>query len=174
MATDAQLWSERATYSFAIIGFIPAATPTDIFTVVGNATTVVRISRIQITGVATAASEMDVQLVKRTAANSGGTATQPAICLHDSGEAAPQAVLNQYGANPAGLGAGIAFRAQKLALPAPGGTAQPVVWEFPAGRNGREVFLRGAVQALAINMNGGTVPAGCSLDIEIEWTEVPL
>lgn len=172
MATDAQLWSERPTYSLAILGFVPAATATDILTIVGNANTVVRVSRIQITGIATAASEMDVQIVKRTAANSGGTATNPTPAQHDSADPAAQATINQFSANPAGLGAGIAMRSQKLALPAAGGTAQPVVWEFPAGRNGREVFLRGVAQAIAINLNGGAVPAGCSLDIEIEWTEV--
>lgn len=159
----------KTTYSTSTLAFTPAATATDFFTLVGSSTKTVRVTRVTVSGIATSAATNDVQLVKRTTANSGGTATQPTICQHDSNDAAPTAVANLYSANPTlGSGAG-APRGQKLNLGA-AGAAGVVVWDFTT-RNSKGMVLRGTTQLLALNWSGNAVPSGTSLSLDIEWTE---
>jgi hypothetical protein len=170
MPNNAQEAAEQPTYSAVALGVTPAATATDLMTLAGATGSIVRVSRVQVSGIATSAGELDVVLIKRTAANTGGTSTAPAIAQFDTNDGAPAGVVALYSANPAGLGAGKALRAGKLALPLAGVSAAPLVWDFGT-RNGREVYVR-AGELLAVNLNGATIPAGASVDIELEWTEV--
>ena len=119
--------------------------------------------------IATAAATVDIQAVKRTAANTGGTAVSQTIAQHDSNDAAASGTVNTYTANPASLGAGVNIRAQKLNLGA-AGSAGSILWDFTT-RNDKALVLRGTTQSLDLNWNGAAVPSGTSLDIELEWTE---
>ena len=67
----------KATCSAAKIGLVPASSATDVFTITGSATKTVRVTRIEITATTTAATPaaLDVLLLKRSTANSGGTST---------------------------------------------------------------------------------------------------
>lgn len=159
----------RATYSAASLGLTPAATATDFFQIVGSASKTVRVTRVQISGLATAAATNDIQLVKRTAANTGGTSASVSIAQHDSNSAAPSATVNSYSANPSALGAGVAIRGEKLNLGA-AGAAGVIVWDFTT-RNSQGLVLRGVAQSLNLNWNGAAVPSGTLLDIDVEWTE---
>lgn len=159
----------KATFSCGIIDFLPYATATDYFTLVGSGTKVVRVRRIGISGFATGAISKSVQLIKRTAANTGGTTAQPSIAQHDSNDAAPTAVVNTYSVIPGALGAGVVIRSHKLNLGATG-AAGSVVWDF-GGVNGKGLVLRGIAQCLALNGNGVAIAAGTLLDIWVEWTE---
>jgi hypothetical protein len=67
----------RATFSVGAAGITPAATATDILTLYGSGTKTVRVSRIKISGTATSGATADILLVRRSTANSGGTATNP-------------------------------------------------------------------------------------------------
>jgi len=159
----------KATYSVGVIAFTPVATPTDFFTLVGSATKIVRLLRISISGIATAAISVDVQLIKRTTANSGGTSAQPAIGQHDSNDSAPTAVVNTYSVNPTTGTGGGTFRAGKLNLGATGAAGQ-LVWDFTT-RNGKGLVLRGIAQAYVLNWGGAAVPSGTLLDIDCEFSE---
>jgi hypothetical protein len=160
----------KATYSCAISGFTPAATPTDIWALVGSATRVVRLLRLVITGMATAADSRDIQLIKRTTDNTGGTIVNPAIPLHDSNDGAVTAVLRQYTANPSGLGTSVGVaRAERLNLGA-AGAAGRIPWDF-ATRASKGLVLRGTSQLYVLNWAGASVPAGTVLSIDAEWTE---
>jgi hypothetical protein len=168
--------SKSATYSAAKVGLVPASSPTDIFTITGSATKIVRVTRIAITATTTSATPaaIDCLLVKRSTANSGGTSTgSPTPVPHDSTNAAATATILAYTVNPTtGDIVGTALRNEKLMqqlatltatdFPGPG----KLVWEFP-----RPIVLRGIAEVLAVNLNGVSVTGTASFDIDAEWTE---
>lgn len=159
----------RATYGYAATGITPAATPTDVVVLCGSSTRTVAVKRVAVSGQATTAGTMDVVLLKRTAANTGGTATTPTPAKYDSTDASATATLSQYSANATSLGTGIALRQLKLNMGV-AGAAGNVDFDF-AIRNDRPLILRGATQCMAVNFNGGTVPTGGALAYGIEWEE---
>ncbi len=163
----------KPTYSVGISGFTPVATPTDFWQIIGSASKTVRVTRIAVSGWATAAIAVDLLLIKRTTASTGGTPTAPTICPHDSSDGAATAVVNSFAANPGALGttAGT-LRAAKHNLGA-AGNAGTVAWDFTT-RNSKGIVLRGVAQQLCLNWNGIAVPAGTLLDIDVEFTEEPL
>lgn len=72
------------TYSVALANFTPAALATDALVITGSPTKVVRINYVQITADATGVGIFDFYLIKRTAANTGGTASNIVPTQHDS------------------------------------------------------------------------------------------
>lgn len=165
----------KDTFCCGIIGFLPIATPTDIWTMIGSATKVVRITKIRLTGVATAATPVALQLIKRSTANTGGTTTTPTIVPNDTSDAAATAVITYYaaGANPT-LGSTVGtMRSGFLNLgAAAAGAAGVLEWDF-TNLNDKAIVLRGVAQAISINWNGAAVPAGTLLTIEVRFTEEP-
>lgn len=161
--------SSKATYSVGILGFTPAATATDFWQIVGSGTKLVRILRISISGFATAAISVDVQLLRRSTASTGGTPTAATIALHDSNDPAATAVVNSFAANPTlGTIAGV-LRTAKLNLGATGAAGR-IEWDFGT-RNSKGIVLRGVAQQLALNWTGAAVPSGTLLTIDVEATE---
>lgn len=159
----------KATYSVGVVAFTPVATATDFWTIVGSASTKGRLLRLSVSGIATAAISQDIELIKRTTANAGGTSAQPTIMQHDSNDASPTCVVNTYSVNPTtGTGAG-AGRAEKLNLGVTG-AAGKVVWDFTT-RNSKGLVLRGVAQAYCLNWGGAAVPAGTLLTIDAEFSE---
>ena len=164
----------KTGYRYAVLGFAPVAAATDIIEIKGSATKTVRIRRIKVAGVATAAGNHPVQLVRRSAADSGGGMALTGITAFkpDTNYAAATAVVSSIGtANPGALGAqvgGIAG-AGRVQLPAvtTGVAANDLVWNFD--RNA--CVLRGISEFLYLNLNGVALPAGMVLDIEIETEE---
>jgi len=161
--------STKATYSAGVIDVTPAATATDFWQIIGSSTKTVRVLRVAISGGATAAATVDVQLVKRTALNTGGTQVSVSAIQHDSNDASATAVVNTYSANPSGTGAGQNVRAAKLNLGA-AGAAGTVVFDFTT-RNGKGIVLRGASQQLVLNWDGAAVPSGTSVNVDVEFSE---
>jgi hypothetical protein len=160
---------QKATYSYASgpnTSF--AASPTDYFVVTGSATKTIRITKFSVCGTATAATTIDVNLIKRTVADTGGTSTAPTAVLHDSNNVAATSTAAVYTANPT-TGAGVTFDVKKLNLGALGG-AGCIYWQF-GDVNGQTIVLRGIAQQFAFNLNAVTAPAGTSLDLKAELTE---
>jgi len=159
----------RTTYSAAVT-FAPAATPTDIATISGSATKVIRVTRIELSGIATTAQTQIVQLIKRSAANTGGTTAAMIAVPLDVDNAAATATVVNYTANPTALGAAIGtLRRNETLFPLSGTPSNYVSWEFGT-RNNQPITLRAATQILAIALNGTTI-AGGSISLYIEWTE---
>lgn len=157
------------TYGISAVAVTPAATPTDVVTVYGSATKTIRVKSVTVSGLATTAGSMDVSLVKRTAANTGGTATHPTIAKFDSGDATATATVSQYSVNPTGLGTGTIVESKTLNMGV-AGAAGTVVFDF-ATRNDKALILRGATEGLAINLNGEAVPTGGKIGYGVEWEE---
>jgi hypothetical protein len=159
----------RKTYS-ASFTVATAATATDIATIIGSASTVVRVTKIELTGLATTAVTTPILLIKRSAADTGGTSTTATAIPHDANDAAATAVVSAYTANPTGLGAAVGtIRSTKMVFPLTGVLDSVIIWEFGI-RNNKPIVLRGVAQNLAINLNSITVTGG-SVSGFIEWTE---
>jgi len=149
-----------------------AATPTDVFTIYGSASTSVRIRRVEVSGVATTAGGMQVSLIKRSAVNTGGTSGAVTAVSHDSADSAATGTCLSYTANPAGLGTSVgAVRTFNVAMPLIANAVGPIGQIFGPDRGDKTIVLTGTTQGLAVNLNGGTVPAGGALLVSIEWTE---
>lgn len=161
----------KATYSVAIFGFTPVATPTDIFQIIGSGSKTVRVLQVSISGICSSGSSVQTLMYKRSTANSGGTVSAQTAIPHDSNSSAATAVVNTYTVNAGSLGtAAQAIRARELPLPVVATPGTALVWDFTT-RNGQGIVLRGATQGLSLNWNGVAVPGGSSLTIEIEWSE---
>jgi hypothetical protein len=164
---------KKTTYSAAYIALAPAASCTDLVEIVGSASKTVRVKRIRVSGVATAAGSYNVNLIKRSAAATGGTAvTQIELVPNDSSSGAATANVKAYSANPT-VGAAVGkVRSQRLTTSTAATSsvdAQPTDFVFGTDTS-QEIVLRGAAQTLCLNLNGVTVTGGL-LDVEVEWTE---
>jgi hypothetical protein len=162
--------SPKPTFRYTAVDITPVATATDVLVLKGSATKVIRVTKITIMGSATASAIYDVYLVKRTAANTGGTSTAPTATAADTNDGTASATLALYTANPSALGTGTNMEAAKTYL----GTAaitSPQINFIWGNRNDKAPVLRGTSEALAINFAGAAVPTGASLYLSVEWTE---
>lgn len=159
------------TYGASTSALASAASATDIFTITGNATTTVYVTKITISGTQTTGGQVRVDLVKRSTADTSGTSTAPTAVPYDSGDAAASAVLAAYTANPTtGTTVG-AIRSALISIGATtNGSNEVQVFDFGA-TNGKPVVLSGTAQALAVNLAGVTVTGG-SFYISVEWYEI--
>lgn len=162
---------QRATYSATIVGMTPAASATDLFTIAGAANKVIRVTRLNCSGVSTALSNTLLQVVKRSVLDTGGTATNPAATPHTSADPAAVATVAAYTANPT-LGAivGTALRVGFVALGTATAIGSPFTQDF-GPINDKQPILRTAAEQLAINANGASLAAGAALSCTVEWTE---
>jgi hypothetical protein len=160
----------KATFRYAGAGVTSFATsPTDWVVLTGSSTKLVRVTNVTVCGFATAATSIDVVLIKRTAADTGGTSSAIAAQPLQGETASATAAI--YTANPT-LGtsiSGAAVDAVKINL---GATGSAGCFSTDDGtRNTEAIVLSGVAQQLAINLNGVTVPSGANLDYRIEDTE---
>jgi len=171
-ATKSNNEGMKATYSAATAAYAPYAGAADILNIAGSATRTVRVTRIAVSGRATAANQLDVAVVKRASANSGGSPTALAAVSHDSLDGAATAVVNAYGAapTPGTLVGTIRAVQSNVSAAGSGGAATPIEWDF-GWVNDKTVILRGTAESISINLGGGAVPAGTVLNLFVEWTE---
>lgn len=166
----------RATYCFRVLDHTPVAGATDVLTLRGSATKRVKVTRIKVIGTATAASQLDLYITKRTAANTGGTSTAPTISPRDSNNPTATAAGALYSANPTALGTGVGIEGTILFLAASGTPTGPSQeFELLFGQdNTQSLVLNGIAQSVAINFNAQTQPAGAKFYYMIEWVEEDL
>jgi hypothetical protein len=164
--------SLKGTYSVATVGYAPYASAADIAMLCGSSSATIRATRVAVSGRSTAANQIDVSLIKRSTADTGGTQSSLTAVPHDSVDAAATATGVTFGSAPtAGITVGT-IRAQQINLSAAGsgGATTPFEWDFGVVID-KSVVLRGSGQCVALNLGGAAVPAGTALDIFLEWTE---
>jgi hypothetical protein len=167
--------SPVAHYRAATVQFTPVATPTVWAVIQGSASKTIRIKKIRVTGLATAAGTMDVTLNKRSSAGTAGSAVLTALTgvPLDSTNAAASAVISTVGTANYGTPGTLTgmIGAGRLCLTADGTgvNVTPVVWEF--GFGDQALVLRGTSQFVTIDGNGDALPSGAKFDVEIEWAE---
>lgn len=173
MAQSVVIETSHPTYAYRAADITPVATATDVLALVGANGKCIRVTKIGISGSATAAALLDIYISKRSALNTGGTSTSPVATKYDSLDPAPSGTLLLYTANPSALGAGTGLEGDKIYLPAQATPAsEPTHWMVDyTGVEAKCPILRNANESITINLAGQTLPTGTSLYLYIEWTE---
>ena len=163
------------TYSAGITNLSIPANPSDVFTITGSAGKTIRVNRIIASGIATSDANVLLQLIKRSSANSGGTATTLTAVPHDVANGVAAATVRAYTVNPTVGTAVGTLRTGRVAVgsaspSSASPTASKQVELFSVSGRGQAIVLRGATEVLAVNMNAVTLTGG-SMSFWIEWTE---
>lgn len=158
------------SYRAATLPFTPGATPQDVFTITGSATRTVRVTGMGLCSIQTTAGINAWQVVKRSAANTGGTsAAVTRVPVDDSYPAATATVLS-YTANPtAGTLIGPVWTGRMLS-PAPASVVPLFSRELDFIRQ-TPIVLSGVTDVLAWNFNGAVLPSGLSVQAWVSWDE---
>jgi hypothetical protein len=158
----------KRTYSASFV-VASAASCTDLFQLIGSATTTVEINKITISATQTTGGAENIYFIKRSTANTGGTSTSATFVPHISTDAAATAVGSIYTANPT---TGTPVGNVRIVRQVIGGTnlTTPTIQEYNFGERGKPIILSGVAQAFAIGLNGVTVTGG-SFAINVEITE---
>jgi hypothetical protein len=136
-----------------------AANPTDVACIWGSATKTIRVTHLRVYASATTAGQMIMQIVKRSAVNSGGTFTAATIVPHDTLVTSVSATNTIYTANPTTLGATVGSVETAILDFGAGAAGPPFDRQFGAD-NDEPIVLRGIGQGLCIDLSGGVVPSG--------------
>lgn len=166
--------TQNATYTYAVSATAPYATPTDWIVIRGSATKTVKILRVELSGAATAATEVVATLKKHTVANTLGTSTNPVPMQHDSNDGVATALVLLYSVAPTIDASATIWKTIRLDLDiAPAASAViPDRYVYDLGASPYEpLTLRGVAQELAINFAGVAVPSGGVYDLAIVWSE---
>jgi hypothetical protein len=163
---------DRPTYTVVKDNIAPAANATDIFVLTASSGRIVRLARVRVSGTASGNQVPEIQLWKRTTANSGGS-TQPVTPVpHDTQDPSSTCTCVYYTANPSGLGTGQLLRAEHLSAPGTTGpaiTPTTLIWDF--SNLGIKPLVLRAGESIAVNFAGNAVPTGLALDVTIEYSE---
>lgn len=164
------------TYMATSVGLAPASTATDIACITGNATNIVRVQQIRVSGTAGTLVSLPVVITKHASANTGGTAATttalPVPYKLDTSAPAPLATTTAYTANPTITDAtpgvidvGVAtFNVTTVA----GGA--PVTFSWTTRAYNAAPVLRGIAQQVCVNLNSISVSSGL-LGVSFMWTE---
>lgn len=170
--TDATFPAQFRTYAATKIALTPAASATDFFTITGAANKRVRIINIHCDGTSTAAATALIQIVKRSAANTGGTSgAQTAVPFNSGPDVAASASVLAYTVNPASLGTAIGPIAEgelttnTVATSAINNTG--VTFDF----SNQWVYLNSAAEVIGVNANAASFSSGASLNCSVQWAE---
>jgi hypothetical protein len=168
------IYRDSRVYSACSTAFTPGAAPTDIFTITGSATNNIYIMKMGISTTQGAAGVNAFHLLKRSAANAGGTSAAATVTPYNSADAAGTATVLQYTANPAALGAVIGDVWS-------GWINSPVITTAGIGQLqteinfldifGQPLTLRSAAEVVAWNFAGVALPGGLSVIAYVTWYE---
>lgn len=157
------------SYKANKVGLASAATATDIAVLPGNATNTVIVTGVKVSCTQTTAGIVDLLLIQRTTADTGGTSGAMTAVKNDTGNGAAVSAPLTYTANPTVNSTVGNYDSAKIAClaPATAGAADMYIWRPGMGQS---IVLRGTAQQLAVNLNSTTVTGG-SFDITFEWIE---
>lgn len=159
--------------------FTPPATPTDMITVTGSASKTIRVWSLHVCTTNTAAGSQEFRLIKRSTADTGGTAVASTLVPLNATSAAATATVNHYTANPGALGTAVGtVNIVRWASPiaVPGAMTVPTACQelLPTGLPGQgvvPVVLNGIAEQLAVNFNGAALVAGQTHAFRVTVTE---
>ena len=158
----------------AATSWAPGAAATDTFTITGAPQRIIRILKIKLSGIATAAIITPVDLIRRTTANSAGTAvTVGSVCTDAKNTNPSKALVQKYTAPPTtgSVTNGGTLEIVRLPLATTANAVPGGVYEFDFTTAGSTpITLRTELDVLAINLEGVTI-AGLNLSACIEYIE---
>lgn len=166
-----------STYRAGKLTATPVATPTAWVRIKGSATKTVRIRKIAVSGIATAAGNTEIIIDKNSTTGTDNASTVWTALtkapLDSEFDASGATVEVLTGANQDALGTSVGvLAAGRLCVSADGSGVYvaPYVVEFGTGGQSACV-LRGTTQNVTIGFNGDAVPSGGKYDVYVEWTE---
>ena len=155
--------------------YSPGTAPTDVWLLNGEIGKIVELLSINLTCTQTTAGVNSWFIIKRSAANTGGTSTIARGSPKDNIQGVSRALVNIYTANPTpGAAVGTVWSG-KINCPAPGTAGiQP---QQSAGFTinfldifGQPLTLNGIAEGIALNFNGASLPTGLSICVASQWT----
>lgn len=166
--------STKPTYSASMAGMSAPTVPTDVCSLYGSSTKLVRVRKVIVSLVGGALQTDPISIVKRSSISSGAF-TNSAIpfraIAYDSGSAASTATLDIYTTSPPTLGTlvGVIVDVYATIAGATTAVAQPPRTVFDFGELGSSIFLRSASESISVNFQGlaGALTTSCTF----EWTE---
>lgn len=171
--------SRKATYVGSTAFFTPAASATDMWQLYGSASKTVKVLKIFLVYKTTSiTSSNDFFLLKRSTANTSGTAVNTTIGKFDSTNSAATAVAKHYTANPT-----TGSLDHQIMVTSTGTTSfanstsgssismLPSMTLFDADKFGQPIVLRGTGEGVVLNNNGVTVANSGSLSVTVVFTE---
>lgn len=161
---------ERATFGAGIIGLSLGATPTDIVTIAGAAGKVIRVKSLIFNGNSATLAAYPIALIRRSTANTGGTSSVVVGRAHDTLDGASAATLTTYTANATALGTAVGTLHTGRVIAATASNLDRLILQY-SWQNDKSIVLRGASDILAINMQGVTLSAATTMDVDLMWTE---
>ena len=170
-------FNRLGTYTLAGIGYAAYATPTDMLCIYGSNTKTVTIHAMSMTIRSTAAALQTIYYIKRSAVDTGGTATNPTPVANDSTAPAATATVSLYTAAPTlGTVVGnvrIIETASGLATTTPGAILMTTSgFSAPNSTNFQTpIILRGTGEGLCTNDAAAALTSGFVSGYAIEWTE---
>lgn len=163
------------TYSATAVGLVPASSATDVACIAGAANVAVRVKQIRVSGSAGTLITVPISVVKRASVNTGGTAATgnalPVPYALDSSNSAAKATTTSWTANPTITDSSPGFVDTALAIFNATTAAGNASTNFTFNIDQTETpILRGAAQALCVNLNATSVSSGV-VNINFRWTE---
>ena len=166
------LCPEKFTYSGATGNFSSAASATDIFEIKGATSKKIQVLSVVLSASQTTGGQVVVDLLKRSTANTAGTAVATTKVPHNTAYAASTATVQHYTANPTTGSLVGKVASNKVYVPATTEVIQPFVeWNFEL-MFGAPIILMDATQSLVVNLGGVTVTGG-SFNVTVTWIEEP-
>jgi len=162
----------KPTYSATLVGFAPVTLATDVFSLSGSDTKIIRVRRIRFTATQTTTGSVPLAVIRRSAANTGGTPAAVTAVKNDTLSDAATAAALSYAGLPSALGAAVgALRSTRAIFAGLAGTVNgDVVFDFGSDE-AEQPTLRGAAQMLALNLGGAAALASAAIYATFEWTE---
>jgi hypothetical protein len=162
------------TYVATSTAFTPGATPQDIFTITGSATTNVYVIKMGISTLQTTAGANAFFIAKRSTINTGGTSAAPAIVQYQSTNVAPTATVLQYTVTPVVNGNLIGYAwggwINSPAVATAGIGSDLFEVDF-IDKFGEAMTLLSASEVLGWNFKGAALPPGLSVIAYVVWYE---
>lgn len=161
------LYPDTTTTSYHTSKKFAASSTTDNAVMPGNATNTVILTKVTVTCTQTTAGILNVELLKRSAADTGGTSAAMTAVPDDSNYAAAvSAPLSYTGTGPSvGAAVGDLDNAQVGCMAAATASANDIYVFKPA----KPIVLRGTAQQVAVNL-GGAVTGG-NITVTFDWLE---
>jgi len=170
--------TEKATFASAFSCTNTTTAVTDLFELRGSATKKIKVRRVKVSGIATAAQSVPYIIAMRTALAGGaaGTGAIAPISAYDSssptGQTSATSTVEFWTTNPTEPATSNQIVEAYLGVAnlSTGVSPQPSQVDFLWGAGGNAPVLRGAAQTLVFNL-GGTTVSGNQMTCTIEWTE---
>lgn len=163
---------QRITYGATALGFAPASSATDFFTIAGVSGHTVRVHWIKCYGSTTAAASIVIQVVKRSTLDSaGGSPTTLTDVRYNANNPAGAAVVKTYTTNPTLgtlIGAVVSGTLTTNTLAASAFNSGALVFDF----SNQNLFIDAATTQVALNANATSFSSGISLNCSVEWEEI--